>query len=74
MVSKELGEIREYCLENDDQIEDKLYNYISNVQFVNSSLYENTIYLQNCIFGSDIIDAANNVFREVNEKYKNFFL
>ena len=73
MVSKELGEIREYCLENDDQIEDKLYNYISNVQFVNSSLYENTIYLQNCIFGSDIIDAANNVFREVNEKYKNFF-
>ena len=57
MVSKELGEIREYCLENDDQIEDKLYNYISNVQFVNSSLYENTIYLQNCIFGSDIIDA-----------------
>lgn len=73
MVSKELGEIREYCLENDDQIEDKLYSYISSVQFVNGSQYEKTIYLQNCIFGSDIIDAANKVFREVNEKYKNFF-
>ena len=71
--TEDLRKIREYCQSNEDHLQVDIYHFLNEVLFDEDELWEKSIYLTNCLFGTNVVETFNSLLNLVDNRYRNFF-
>lgn len=72
-IPRDLIRVKKYCQENKDVLTETVYNFVNDVMFVQDHFWKKPVYLENCLFGTDVVKVFNILFNKISTKYKNFF-